>query len=436
MAHTTQYWAWVASFLSLCTTFIACGGSDNSLNNVDPCDQVVEGGCGTPCASDANACASGFFCGSDGLCTADCVASTGAGCGDGLVCNERGACVDELNNGNICAEIDLDTDELVPNVTVIIDQSSSMNADFGGSENRWSALKEMLIGNRSSGGLIYDLQSSVAFAIAMYTAYGTSAGQAAGTECPIINNPYTSANPDNTIQNATTPSLNAYDTIADLYGPAELPPSMGGQQGGADTPTGDTIRFVTDYVQNNPPAQNGPNVFILATDGRPDRCEQLDPNTENGNPEAFTESIEAIEAAYDLGISTFAVAVADANEIPDDHMQDLANAGAGQDNAEYYRVNNADQLAEDVENIVRGARSCRFVLQGTITDLDQMCTGTVTLTLDGETMTVPCGTEDGWRAPDANHIELLGQSCEDYKASNQAILQGTFPCDVASDFTF
>jgi hypothetical protein len=43
---------------------------------------------------------------------------------------------------------------------------------------------------------------------------------------------------------------------------------------------------------------------------------------------------------------------------------------------------------------------------------------------------IGCNDAQGWKATDANHIQLQGGSCDRFKSDPTVILDARFPCDV------
>jgi hypothetical protein len=183
-----------------------------------------------------------------------------------------------------------------------------------------------------------------------------------------------------------------------------------------DTPTGDAVDAVLAGIVGIPDPDMDPTIFIIATDGEPDRCEELDP--QNGQAEA----IAAVERAFDAGIRTYMISVGD--EVSAGHMQDMANAGIGMAGAPYWITGDDAGLRAALLAIVGGVLSCDVTLSGTL-DVDQACTGTVSL--NGRPLT--CDDPNGWRAVDENHIEILGTACDELTMGG-AVLEASFPCDV------
>jgi len=330
------------------------------------------------------------------MCHADCGAGVENRCPVGFYCTPDGRCI-ATNGGdgsNICADIIVEGVRVTPTVMLIVDQSGSMTEDFGGG-TRWDVLKDSLL---ASTGLIQTLEDQVRFGVALYSARSNDMDLPDG-ECPLITQ--------------IDPALNNFGAIDGVYGPAD--PIQ-------ETPTGDAIDAILDQLLSVPDPDPDPTIFIVATDGEPDRCEQLNP--QNGQAEA----IAAVERAYGAGIRTFMISVGEGT-VSAAHLQDMANAGlgrgAGDPPADYWVAGDDAGLRGALEDIVGGVLSCDITLRGTI-DLENACTGTVKLN-DRE---LPCDDPNGWRATDENHIELLGTACDELTMSRGARLEASFPCDV------
>ena len=89
-----------------------------------------------------------------------------------------------------------------------------------------------------------------------------------------------------------------------------------------ETPTGDAIDAVLNRIQNTPDPSPDPTIFIVATDGEPDRCEEFNPQNGQG------EAIAAVTRAFDAGVRTFIVSVGE-GVVSQQHLQDMANTGLG-----------------------------------------------------------------------------------------------------------
>ena len=214
-------WALVSLWLVACD----CDGDP-----VGPCDRDdAPTGCGTSC--DDAPCRSGLYCADDDLCTADCMGD--ADCGDGERCDPEGRCVATTTPGTDfaveprdgstdgCPSATVSARRVTPTVIVIVDQSSSMNQDFGGS-SRWDSLRDSLLD--PGDGLIATLEDQVRFGLALYSAEaeGGSAGPPIGA-CPQLTE--------------VRAMVGNYEAIRDVYEAADPID---------ETPTGDSIDAVLD----------------------------------------------------------------------------------------------------------------------------------------------------------------------------------------------
>ena len=380
--------------------------------------------CGMAC-SPAEPCAAGLYCAPDGHCLKDCVygnPDAPSNCMTGQTCNTGGQCVaaatpfdpgnpvafdaGALRDGSvsgpgsmICADTVVRATRVIPTVIVIVDQSSSMEEDFGGA-TRWNSLRDFLL--ETPDGLIDDLQSQVSFGFAMYSARSMEGGPLPEGECPLVT--------------TVAPALDNFTAIEGAYRAAEPID---------DTPTGDSIEKVLEDLGLvlDPDAMVTPTVFVLATDGEPDRCEELDPQTDAAKDEA----IAAVQHAFQVGIRTFVISVG--NEIGADHQQAIANAGLGRamgdENAEFWVAGDDQSLRDALRQVVGSQLGCEIELQGKVTGGDP-CDGHVVL--NGEPL--ECDGVNGWELVDPEHIRLLGSACDALKTNDDIVLDVKFPCDV------
>ena len=390
--------------LLLLVLLAACDCDDSS----GPCDQAdAPTGCDAPCEA-SSTCAAGLYCDPDrGVCTADCDESSG--CADGESCSAEGRCVpDQRTDGSLtdgsqrrdlgdsCPSVSVGARRVTPTVIVLVDQSSSMTADFG-SSNRWDALRDSLLD--PTDGLIASLEDQVRFGLTLYSARadGSDSGPPIG-ECPLLTQ--------------VEAMVGNYDAIRAVYEAADPID---------ETPTGDSIDAVLDDWLGMPDRPTDPTILILATDGEPDRCEELNP--QNGQAEA----IAAVERAFANDIRTYVISVG--SGVSTDHLQDVANAGlgvaAGAD-ADFWVAGDDAGLRDALREIVAGELSCTLELSSALEDVSEACMGTVVL--NGEEL--PCDDPDGWRAVDADTIELQGAACDELLTSAGATLTATFPCGV------
>lgn len=284
-----------------------------------------------------------------------------------------------------CPSAQVQFEPVIPTVVLLIDQSGSMTSGFDGT-NRWDAVRDALIDPAT--GVITNLQSTVRFALALYTSNGGDAGG----ECPLI-----------TEVDATLDNLAA---ITSVY--VDEDPS-------GDTPTGDSVDAVVAALADD--MSDGPEIIVLATDGEPDTCEV--PNPQTGQ----TEAITAVENAYTDDVRTFVISVG--NDVSEDHLQDLANAGVGwvdgDPDAPFYVPSDQAAMVDAFEQIIYGARSCVLTLDTAILP-GQANEGTVTV----NGVEIPFDDPNGWTVNGPTEIELLGSSCE-------AIQEGEV--DISVEFT-
>ena len=376
----------------------SCSDDGNGVRGPGPCEgDTPADSCGAPCG-DGTSCPAFFYCGSDDTCTADCSPVTGSGCTNNERCTNEGRCERVARDGrtpdNVCASVQVGATPVTPTVLLIVDQSGSMNEDFG-SGTRWTVLRDSLLD--PDDGLIADLEGVVRFGLSLYSARAPGNDKLPEGECPILTE--------------VAPKLDNYADIQATYGPADVID---------ETPTGDAIDKILDGLANLPDPGDDPVIFILATDGEPDRCEELNPNPTD---DAQREAIEATQRAFTSGIRTFV--------ITDEHLQALANAGLGRDPeemanpAEFWEAGDDQDLKDTLSEIVGGQLSCTVELNGRV-DPDMACSGEVRL--NGELL--PCDEPNGWRAVDESHIELLDDACDTLKSGNGAVLEAEFPCNA------
>ena len=281
---------------------------------------------------------------------------------------------------------------------LLVDQSSSMTDEFGGDGSRWDVLRNFLL--EEPNGLLADLQSQVRFGFAMYSAVSGGSDPLPIGECPMIT--------------SVQPALDNYTAIADIYRNADVV---------EDTPTGDSIDAVIDSLglTTNPDVMMSPTVLVLATDGEPDRCEELDP--QNGQEEA----IAAAQRAFSMGVRTYIISVGD--EVSDEHQQDMANAGLGRGPgdpaAEYWEVGDDASLRAALSDIVGSQLGCEIQLSGSVSGGDA-CEGTVTL----NGVELSCDDPNGWELSTPQTIRLLGTACDTLKTDDDVFLDVSFPCTV------
>lgn len=383
-----------------------CSGSTGE-SHVDPCTKIS---CGQAC-DPATSCGSGQYCGGDSKCTADCVPGDN-NCGDKQRCNGAGKCVDDIsidvggtsNPGggvgtggtNVCASTNVDLSNQLPTVLLLVDQSGSMNAEFGTSD-RWQTLRTALM--EPTMGIVKTLQSQVRFGLTLYS------GKDGAAPCPLLT--------------TVNPMLNNFDPI-DMAYPVPTDAIID------DTPTGESIDAAAKILQAV--TDPGPKVIVLATDGEPDTCATPDPQTE----QAKEVAIKAAQNAFAGGVFTFYISVG--NEVSDMHATEMANVGQGYPRNDpmqrFYRANDQKQLADAFATIVNGVRSCSFQLSGMVKEGSE---GDGVVMVDG--VAQPLNDPNGWRLSSPTTVELQGKACETVKdTSKDHKVNAEFPCDSIIPF--
>lgn len=373
-------------------------------------------GCGEACLGDS-ACAAGTFC-ENGACTAVCTPEGGQ-CGDAGECIANGRCIPvfgdggvSMGDGSVCGELEVSTDRVIPNIMIIVDRSGSMLRDFDGDcpfngngcptsgtpnpdfdEERWGAVEDALVG---TNGLVRRLDAIARFGLTMYWK--------PSEDPPSMSDGDMCASTDGV---AITQTLDNADPIA---------ASFGANDPGGYTPTAEAIEAVTNSLAASPPPP-GPTVYLLATDGLPNGCDQDGENSDRNN------SVDAVSRAFDGGVETFVLGV----NFDDDHLQDLANAGQGVGSgATLWTADSVSELQTALEQIVVQNIPCTVSLTDGIIDTSRACEGRVRLS--DELLTCN-GGDRGWRAVDGSTIELTGSACQDWR-SGDADLEAVFPCDA------
>jgi hypothetical protein len=318
------------------------------------------------------------------------------------------------SDGSVCGALEVSTDRVIPNIMIIVDRSGSMRVDFEGdcpftsSNNacpgsgtpnpafdvaRWESVEDALVG---TNGLVRRLDSIARFGLTLYWK--------PDEDPPSMSDGEMCANTDGV---AITQSLNNATPIAASF--AANDPS-------GFTPTAEAIEAVTASLNATPPPE-GPTVYLLATDGLPNGCDQNGGNGDRNN------SVNAVESAFSQGTETFVLGV----NFDNNHLQDLANAGQGvASGATLWTADSVSELQTALEQIVVQNIPCTVNLtDGTIVTA-RACEGEVRL--NGEVLT--CNdSERGWLAVDGKTIELTGSACLDWRGG-AAELEAAFPCDV------
>jgi hypothetical protein len=254
---------------------------------------------------------------------------------------------------------------------------------------RWDAMKAAITG---ANGVVTMLQSKIRFGASLYTSHN------GGAMCPILKD-----------------ELPALDNLT------KIKALLDANQPDDDTPTGEAVTALVSTLKQSAPNPDGGFVnaaILLATDGEPDTCAVPDPQTDG----ARTVSVNAVRAAYNEGFPTYVLSIG--SDTAAQHLQDLANAGAGvAANAKFYKADAPDQLTAAFNQIAKGVRICRFKLSGAL-DAADAPNGDVRL--NG----IPLGYQhpDGWNLVDPKTIEITGAACDMFKNTDNVQLTASFPC--------
>ncbi|MGB5682781.1 MAG: vWA domain-containing protein [Polyangiales bacterium] len=382
------------------------GGTGGTGGVTLTCNTLVDppADCDKVCTSDTQCEAS--FCDS-GVCVANCTPTEG--CGENWTCNVRGRCIPNVSTGGTggtgntdCQSVTITPTRSIPNVMFLVDQSGSMDATFGGGENRWEAANTVI------NGIVSTTDSIVRYGLTTYTSDNGNANP----PCPKL---------PTQIDFALNNSSNIGDNGQYPY---SYPSSAG-----ADTPTGDSIDALVDNIQASPPPNEGPTIIVLATDGEPDSCEYPNPSTGGERAQARGEAVTAAGASHDAGIDLFVLWVGNLSDNPTDptrsHMQDVANAGIN-GTGTVYVGDDPGTLSDAFLSIISASISCDVQMDRRFDDKEKACQdGDVRL--DGTPLA--CSETDGWRVKPGvdDVIELVGSACDTFK-SGDVTFSASFPC--------
>jgi hypothetical protein len=363
-------------------------------------------------------------------------ASNGAGNGNGSDNGGRGGAPGGRMGGNAnigglpdmlgidpdfmgCDTTVVDPRPTTPTVALVVDRSSSMTDNLYGTETRWQALKTVILDPAS--GIIKPNEKTVRFGLLTYTSTAMDA------TCPVLGK--------------VELAFGNYDAINTLYGPMETPSIK------AETPTAEGLRAAVKMLEDF--KEDGAKTIVLATDGEPDGCPgtctvncpvHLTPGYPRDPNCGHDEVIQAVQDAFKKGIKTYVIAIG--NEVGQDHLQAVANAGQGlgpvlgdkanwlqyscrippeqmkgqyvpmaASNAVAYRPENRDALTAAFKSIVDNVRGCTVDLMGEVKDPARAQSAVVLL----EGQPLAYNDPNGWRLRSATEAELLGTACDKFQ---------------------
>ena len=312
-----------------------------------------------------------------------------------------------------CQQFAIAFEPQTPTVMVLVDRSGSMfDSGF------WDPLKTAVL------KVVEKTQDKVRYGLLTFTGI-------TGQQCPLVTGTDTFA-------------LGSYASLKAAYDAASIKPGAK-----LETPTGMVINatVIPDLLAFKEP---GKKYILFVTDGEPDRCDDGDPVC------ARDDVVGAVQSAYSQSIGTFVFGL-QANAALGQHLQDLANAGAGQpvlspgDNlknsclggdetkakgkyaaaggsTKFFTPDATDATALEnaLSAAVAGAQSCTFDLQGKI-EVDLAHAGLGHVLIDGNA--VPYNAQNGWQMTSPTQLELVGDACSQLKNATKGI-SFDFPCDI------
>jgi hypothetical protein len=338
-------------------------------------------------------------------------AGTGAGTGTGgtwfgMPIQPRGGTGGApMVDPDMCTNVTINVSRVTPTVMLVVDGSSSMVQNMYGADTRWAAIRTALID--PTNGVVPLMADRVKFGLAVYGTVAT---------CPL---------PLGVI-------MPALDNAAAVTGGMPMNPP------GMFTPTGLALDMIVDMLPDpmsgDPDNPIEPQIIVLATDGDPNDCMLsggFGPGMAN-----YAPSIAAAMKAQSKHQKIYVISVGmDAGAA---HLQEMANIGAGMPatmtpGAPVFYPEDPAALATTLQTLVGAEISCEVALDGKGVVMGKECAGEVTINGTPLACNGPGGMgtgADGWRLIDSFHIELLGTTCEMFKATSGTMLIGNFPCDV------
>jgi hypothetical protein len=303
--------------------------------------------------------------------TGDTLAGDGDGDGD----------TNDSNDTEACPLLDVILVPQTPTMVLLVDQSLSMDEDFGGA-TRWNVITNVLI--NPDTGIVPQFAAAMRLGLTLYTSID---GNTTGNECPML-----------------TEVAPALDNAAAIESVMSMSVPVG------ETPTGESLDAV--WQQLDALDVPGRKYIVLATDGEPDTCGV--PNPQEGQP----ESLAAAQAAFAAGIETFVISVG--GDVSEMHLQEMANAGQGvqmgDPNAPFYLALDQAALVDAFGDILAGVRSCQLDLMTELTDADAAsCSVEVNGTI------VPLGDPNGWQLNSPIEVELLGSACDALQTGTSSV---------------
>lgn len=295
-----------------------------------------------------------------------------------------------------CGGQEYDTEQVPPNVLILLDRSNSMTTALGGS-TRWDVA---LAAVRS---LTENYESQINFGLALYPGVGPRcSGYTPTNGCPVGEVFYVDPAPSNAA------------AIDEFLDDARY---CSGDYRFLYTPTDAAIAAVADYEPLEDPTRN--NFLVVVTDGQA-QCG----GTSAANARDAVPAILELRA-QEPEIQTFVVGFS--RDADRDQLTAMAEAGgrARDGDPNYYQADDAAALEEAFAAIAGSVVSCDFSLSERPLDPNLLY-----IYIDGES--IAPGSEDGWRyEEEGNIVRFFGASC-DLLQSGSAELRVVFGCPLPS----
>lgn len=301
---------------------------------------------------------------------------------------------DTTDEGNMaCQEFSSDLAPVPPDVMFLLDRSGSMlEVGFDlldPDKTRWEALYEAVEAVVDEGA-----DASVAFGAKTFSTEGEG-------ECGVSPDPDVAIELDNAVL--------LLDTI----------PGPKAQVNGG-TPTNLGLEMTMDYMTTYD-GIGGSKFVILITDGSIMCTQDVD--------ESLDDAVALLEDSYfDDGITTYVVGIAPSTPEQAEQLDEMAIAGGapkmGLGGEDYYRADDAQQLAEALAEVVQNsyADSCLLNLVDPpfFPELTKVVIGDQSFDLVDD-----CGSQDGFVYTDDTYgqLELCGAACELLAVAGSAEVQ-------------
>lgn len=366
--------------------------------------------------------------------------SGGSGGSSGTGNGATGAIIDPTTDGGgggaeNCGETSLEAAPAQANILLLIDKSSSMDAQGGFAESKWESLGAAL-----ETALVAAIER-VSFGLAFYPFSDDQEAEPTECETPSESGPLIPIAPG-------TESVPHILAALHTYTPA----------GG--TPTAAALTSALEYFQNGEGSElTGANYVLLATDGGPNCNADLTCETESctlnmegmscgpdanccdaaldpdGPRRCLDEdaTVEAVTALAEAGVNTFVVGIP-GTEFYEETLDRVAVAGrAANPDAppSYYKVTavgDVDGLADVLTAITTGViMTCRLTLTSTPPDPDYE--GLLNVVIDGER--IAQAGDDGWEVDTTTSpptVVLKGATCEQMETEGAQSVSITYGC--------